>query len=281
MLAPTLHRPRTVLALAIAMALIAPRMVQAWDCGACPVVFPGGSSVLYQLSDKSRFDVGCLAPCECPLLTRSGLTGSFVLIPYQSGPLFTEYLLCGIDWHVPAAGVSRPDHITGEGWFRVGGEVAAQQELRLCVSMNGGPIQRFESGLVPGGGAFPDIDIAAAVHGFYCYDSVLAVRAGPAAAGAPDEHDGAFSIHARPNPTSGPVEFEIFLPRPAVVTLRILDVEGRAIRTLEHGTWLPAGGRLLHWDGARSDGSRAAAGLYLVRLQIDGAAVTRSLIRLQ
>src|SRR5262245_7256210 len=237
MFARTMHRPRTVLALVMAMALIAPRAVHGWDCGACPVVFSDPSSVLYQLSDKSRFDIGCLAPCECPLLTRSGLTGSFVLIPYQSGPLFAEYLLCGIDWHVPAAGVSRPDHITGEGWYRVGGEVAAQQELRLCVSVNGGPIQRFESGLVPGGGDFPAIDIAAATSGFFCYDSVLAVRAGPAPAGAPDERTGAFAIHARPNPASGPVDFEILLPHAAAVSLRILDVEGRTIRTLEHGTW--------------------------------------------
>src|SRR5262245_57238761 len=108
MLARTVHRPRTVLALAVAIALVAPRAAQgAWDCGACPIVFPGPPAVLYQLSDQSTLEIGCLDPCACPIFTRIGLTGSFVLIPYHSDPLFSEYLLCGIDWRVPAGGVER------------------------------------------------------------------------------------------------------------------------------------------------------------------------------
>ena len=223
-------------------------------------------------------EVGCFAPCECPVLIQNGLAGSFVLVPYRSGPLFSEYLLCGIDWSAPPIGGAPAIHLTGEGWYRVGGEVAAQQELRLCLSVNGGETQRFESGLVKGGG-FPEIDIAAATSGFFCWDSVVTVSARPSNAGIPADRGRAFGIRARPNPSQGPVDFEVLLPHAARVSLQIVDVAGRSIRTLD--SELPGGASLLHWNGTRSDGTPAAAGYYRVRLEADGAARTSSLIRLR
>jgi hypothetical protein len=279
MLASRLHLPYAVLPLVV-MALAAPHPARgAWDCGACSAS-PSGATH-YQLSSRSGFEVGCLDPCECPLLTRSGLAGSFVLVPYRSDPLFTEYLLCGIDWTLPASGSLPPLHITGEGWYRVGGEVAIQQELRLCVAVNGGETQRFESGLVPGGGGFPEIDIAAATSGFFCYDSVVTLNARPATLDVPTDRARAFRIRARPNPSAGSVDFEVFLPAPEIVSLSIVDIEGRSVRTLGHDVWLPAGPSHLLWDGTRSDGRPAAAGHYLVRLETRDATVTQSLIRLR
>ena len=267
-------------ALTVALALAAPRAsLGAWDCGACLATPPDRSSIRYDLSDQSTFEVGCFGPCACPVLIRSGLAGSFELVPYHSDPLFAEYLLCGIDWTILASASGPALHVTGEGWYRVGGEVAVQQELRLCVSVNGGETQRFESGLVAGGG-FPTIDIAAATSGFFCWDSVITVKAGPASTGVAPGRPATMDIRARPNPSSGSVDFDVYLPQSGVVVLSILDVEGRSIRTLERGVWLPAGGRLLHWDGTRNDGTRAPAGLYLLRLQAVGTALTRGLIRL-
>jgi hypothetical protein len=272
---------RVVLALAVATAVMAPRAaLGAWDCGACATFPRDPPPIPYDLSSQSTFEVGCFGPCACPVLTRNGLAGSFVLVPYRSDPLFAEYLLCGIDWTIPGSGSGPPLHVVGEGWYRVGGEVVAQQELNLCVSVNGGKIQRFESGVVPGGGSFPAIDIAAATSGFFCWDSVMTVKAGPASAGLSPDGARATEIRAWPNPSSGTVDFDVFLPQPGVVSVTILDVEGRSIWSLEHGVWLPAGGGLLHWDGTRSDGTRVSAGLYLLRLRVGGATLTRRLIRL-
>lgn len=265
--------------LVLAVSLIAAREARgAWECGACPAT-PDASAVRYLLSKASEFEVGCFGPCECPLLTRSGLTGSFLLIPYRTDPLFREYLLCGIDWNIPASGSVPPVHIAGEGWYRVGGEVAAQHELRLCVSVNGGETQPFESGLVSGGGDFPSIDIAAATSGFFCWDSVVTVKAGPATTDVVQDRT-AMGLGLSPNPSSGRVDLRVALPRPGRVSLSILDVGGRQVRTLVRGAWLPAGEHLLSWDGTVSDGTRAPAGFYLVRLGADGMAVTQRLIRL-
>jgi hypothetical protein len=250
----------------------------AWDCGTCPAA-PPPSATLYELGRRSEFQYGCMDPCACPFLARGGLEGTFVLVPYRSDPLFTEYLLCGIDWRLPAGASMSETHLTGEGWYRVGGEVAVQHQLSLCVSVNGGEIQRFESGLVPGGGSFPVIDISAATSGFFCYDSVLVVRASPASAGVPLDRTGTVGLSARPNPFAGSVDLTVFLARPSAVTLSVIDPLGREVRMLESGR-LPAGHSARVWDGLRADGTRVPAGLYLVRLRSEGRELTRRIVRL-
>lgn len=272
---------RALVALAIAMALLAPRAARgAWDCGACATAPPNPHAVPYQLSAHSSFEVGCLDPCACPVLIRNGLSGTFVLTPYRSDPLFTEYLLCGIDWTVPALGGAPLVRITGEGWYRVGGEVAIQHELRLCVSVDGGEVQRFESGVVAGGAGFPAIDIRAATSGFFCWDSVVTLAAAPATIGVGQNGIAAVGVRARPNPSPGAVDLEVRLPEAGVVTLAILDIQGRLVRTLADRVWLPAGLHPLRWDGTRRDGTRAPAGLYVLRLRAGDRQVTQRLVRL-
>ena len=264
--------------LAVAASLSVPPVVRAQgECGPCAAP-PAASSILYRLTAGS-FQVGCWDPCACPVMMRSGLKGTFLLTPSTPGPLFAEYLLCDIDWTVPAVGAGSDIRLRGNGWYRVGGEVAVQHELRLCLTVDGGPAQRFESGLVPGGGAFPAIDIEAAVHGFFCWDTVVAVHAEPAAAGIAVDGTGV-GLRVRPNPAIGPMEIELVLPRSALVSCTVLDIQGRELGVLAPEAWHPAGYHLLRWDGTRRDGSRAPAGLYLMRLRIDGRAWTRRLVRL-
>lgn len=266
-------------ALAAAMVLGAPRVaLGAGDCGACPAGPPVPASTLYQLLKESSFEMGCLAPCECPVLIQNGLVGSFVLTPLRSGPLFDEYLVCQVDWTVPAIGSNPALHVTGNGWYRVGGEVAVQHELKLCVSVNGGEPQRLESGLV-GGGGFPRIDIAVAAHGFFCWDTVMAIKSAPVSAGVPPDASGTIGLWARPNPSTGSVDLDLFLAQAGPITLRVLDVQGREVRVLDDA-WRHAGPHAMRWDGMRRDGSRAPAGLYLLRLQAGGLTLTRRLVRL-
>ncbi|HKQ57786.1 MAG TPA: FlgD immunoglobulin-like domain containing protein [Candidatus Eisenbacteria bacterium] len=258
-----------------------PRAAQgAWDCGPCPPAPQGSSPVLYKLEETSSFQYGCFGPCACPLLIRNGLIGTFVLITLPPGPLYSEYRLCGIDWRVPAGPNGPEVRITGNGWYRVGGEVAVEHALTLCVSVDGGETQVFESGLVQGGGGFPRIDIEAATSGFFCWDTVTAVKAAPASAGAPWPTDDAAGLRARPNPSRGPVEVEVFLREPAAVSLAVIDPQGREVRTLVRDARLPAGAHPFRWDGLRRDGSRAPAGLYLLRLKSDGREIMRRLVKL-
>ncbi len=85
--------------------------------------------------------------------------------------------------------------------------------------------------------------------------------------GTPDTLPLAFALTAGfPNPSPGRVAFGLELPREAAVRLTVHDVQGRQVwtspaRTYQGGRWT------LGWTGVREDGSRAAPGLYLVRIR--------------
>ncbi len=265
--------------LAAAMLLFAPLAAKAESgCGACPAAPPHPAAILYELSDESSLAIGCLEPCLCPIFSRNGLRGTFVLTPALSGGLFDEYLVCDLDWTIPASGVGPAVHISGSGSYRVGGEFAVQHELKLCLSVNGGDAQRFESGLVPGGGAFPRIEIPVAVHGFFCFDTVIQVSAAPSSADIPLDKTGMVGFRARPNPSHGPVELDLFRLRSGVVSLGVLDIQGRRIRTIVRGAWLPAGRTRLRWDARTDAGHPAPAGVYVIRAIAGGAIYSQRLV---
>jgi hypothetical protein len=79
----------------------------------------------------------------------------------------------------------------------------------------------------------------------------------------------------RPNPTRDGATFAFALPRGGDVTLQVLDVSGRVVRTLAPGT-LPAGRHELRWDRRDSNGSAARPGVYWARLACTSAAGTSS-----
>src|SRR5205814_6866790 len=66
----------------------------------------------------------------------------------------------------------------------------------------------------------------------------------------------------RPNPFRQSAEVGFSLARRGQVSLVIYDVLGRQVRTVTRGEWREAGSQSLRWDGRRSDGSAAPAGLY-------------------
>jgi hypothetical protein len=81
-----------------------------------------------------------------------------------------------------------------------------------------------------------------------------------------------------PNPTRGAARMAFALARDARVQMRIHDVAGRLIRQVDAGA-MPAGRHQLTWDGHADDGHAARAGLYFVRLEVEGRSLgTRRLV---
>ena len=70
----------------------------------------------------------------------------------------------------------------------------------------------------------------------------------------------------QPNPFNPRTQLRFDLATSGPVTLRIHDLRGRVVRTLVRGETLPAGTRVLHWDGRDDAGRDAASGIYWVRL---------------
>ncbi|HEU5456264.1 MAG TPA: choice-of-anchor D domain-containing protein, partial [Nocardioides sp.] len=73
------------------------------------------------------------------------------------------------------------------------------------------------------------------------------------------------------NPTRGTARLEMALPRASDVEVRVYDVRGRQVRDLASGGF-NAGRHFLRWDGQDQAGSPVGAGIYFVRMLVNGEA---------
>ncbi len=84
-----------------------------------------------------------------------------------------------------------------------------------------------------------------------------------------------FAIAARPNPFNPRTELVVDLVASSDVSVRIYDVHGRLVRTLERGV-LDAGSHRLQFDGRDAAGRELSSGVYVARLETGmGTADTR------
>ncbi len=86
--------------------------------------------------------------------------------------------------------------------------------------------------------------------------------------------------HPRPNPARGPLTLRFTLPREAPVRLTIYDTTGRRVRELASGA-RPAGEHAIEWDLRGERGHAVDAGIYFVRLDVDGRSLTRKVATLR
>ncbi len=138
----------------------------------------GSAATRYRLRKDSSFQEGCFDPCMCPILILEPLEGRFVLEPAGSDWLFRYFRVTSVDWRAGSGSGAR--RLRGSGTYRVGGEFAVQHQMTLDLQINDGPVERFDSGLVLGGGQFPRIDVTMSLHGVFCYDKVIELHARPA-----------------------------------------------------------------------------------------------------
>jgi hypothetical protein len=111
---------------------------------------------------------------------------------------------------------------------------------------------------------------------------IAEIENGVTAAGPPGAPPagGPVLLPAVPNPFSAGTRVGFVLPRAGRVDLRVYDVAGREVGVLLAGT-LPAGSHALSWDGRAASGAVAPAGMYFVRLALDGyRAATGRVVRL-
>ena len=145
-------------------------------------------AVRYRLQGLDAFQEGCFELCDCPL--RLGqLEGTFSLRPAGASGGFDTWTVDDVDWQVPQAGI----HLTGSGLYR---RTALQgpgveQQLLLDLSLDGGPLEHYDSGLVPAAAPFPLLDVQVSLFDLQCWDRLLHVRA------VPSPHAIAFRFEAR------------------------------------------------------------------------------------
>ena len=89
----------------------------------------------------------------------------------------------------------------------------------------------------------------------------------------------ALQLLAGPNPFASGATVRFVLPASGPAEVRVVDVAGRRVRRLQVEP-LTAGPHTVAWDGRADDGTRAPAGLYLVRVRTAGGERTARLVRL-
>lgn len=75
------------------------------------------------------------------------------------------------------------------------------------------------------------------------------------------------SLGAWPNPFRVGTLISFDLQAEDDVSLAVFESSGRSVAELLHGR-MPAGRRVVHWDGRTAEGAHVAAGVYLCRLQV-------------
>ena len=74
-----------------------------------------------------------------------------------------------------------------------------------------------------------------------------------------------------PNPFNPTTSIRYGISEEATVTLKVYNLLGQTVATLVDGERKQAGYHVSHWDARFDDGSEAASGLYIYRLQITGS----------
>jgi flagellar hook assembly protein FlgD len=70
---------------------------------------------------------------------------------------------------------------------------------------------------------------------------------------------------------------EFTLSQAGRVSLAVFDAAGRRVRSLAEGAFAP-GKHSLKWDGRDADGHLAPTGLYFMRLESGGQAITQKTV---
>lgn len=130
----------------------------------------------YELTSDSFYEEGCYDPCLCPIFLGDDLDGRFVLVPRGVEDGFLVHSISSVSLKVFGQhGLTA----TGAGTYRISTGRPRLQRMELDLSLDGGEPERFDSGLVPAGYPFPEINITVSMNGMYCWDTVFSIRSAP------------------------------------------------------------------------------------------------------
>lgn len=138
-----------------------------------PQCEPQGS--VYSLDEGSFLLTGCIVgQCLCPI-TQAELQGSFRLeeLPTLHPGPDRLFAVRDLHWTLPGG-----EEVTGTGLYRNAAPVNDDQQLNLELEIDGEPVDAMDSGVVPGGLAFPAINIQAITDGA-CFQTAVQLAATP------------------------------------------------------------------------------------------------------
>ena len=137
---------------------------------------PPAEIARYRLMDSS-YQEGCFGPCDCAVISRP-VMGRFGLVKLSATDTEAFFGVVNVGWTVqptdPAVSDSFP--VSGSGIYHIS-SFLKEQRMVLDLSLAGKEPQRFDSGVVPGGGNLRRIDLPLPANGFACFDQVFDIHA--------------------------------------------------------------------------------------------------------
>ncbi|MHC5114588.1 MAG: hypothetical protein ACYTGP_09195 [Planctomycetota bacterium] len=148
-----------------------------------PDLSPRGKGMTFALGADASFVTGCFpAPpfgCAGPVILYPVFFGSFEATPVGRDPEgFDVFAIDDVIW--VAGGGTQFFVITGEGVYRKRTGKNPAQEMVLELSIDGGDVQVFDSGIVALEPSLNAIDISIDMNDQINYDTVMHVAANPA-----------------------------------------------------------------------------------------------------
>ena len=207
--------------------------------------------------------------------------------------------------HTVSATLAHPLDLRGAGnpwlWFWHKGRITSYDYGRVEVSQDGGttwdPKRSFGSSWdvdawQPDSEDLPTVDNVlirftldsddngVVADGWYI-DDILIVASSPAAVGGDAQAERRLRLYAnQPNPFRHITTIRYHLPQASGVSLRVFDLAGRMVRSLEDGHQ-DAGNHIVQWDARDSAGHEAAPGLYMCQLEVGSQRETQRLLLLR
>lgn len=117
-------------------------------------------------------------------------------------------------------------------------------------------------------------------YGYGIVDAVAAANQLPTAVGGTPRPSAIALYPAQPNPFNPTTTIRYDIATPSRVNLSIFDVRGALVATLVD-EMQPAGAKSMVWNARDAQGNALASGVYLCRLQANGAQQTRKLVLLK
>ena len=152
------------------------------------------SATVYRLSPAAAYTQGCFPPALCPIMFQGTVRGTMALTPIysaRSAGTMLDYRVDDVNWLVRIENDATNElRVTGSGVLhRVRPFASGAQRLELDLTIEGQPVQHFDSGWVQSTVNFPQIDLTVSINMMVGFDRVFGVAAAPVPATEISEYD--------------------------------------------------------------------------------------------
>jgi hypothetical protein len=142
------------------------------------------TATVYHLSPAAAYTKGCFPPALCPIMFQGTVRGTMALAPiYNPRPASTivDYRMDDVNWLVRLKNDEANElRVTGSGVLhRLEPSASGAQRLELDLTIDGQPVQHFDSGWVQPTVNFPEIDLTVSINMMVGFDMVFRVAAAP------------------------------------------------------------------------------------------------------